>query len=187
MTELLHDTAQRVHPTDEELLHRVLTPYRAKRCEYLTSAEVTLEGDPGDGGRLTAACSFYIPESCYIDDTGHFNSVEFNICFNQMAYYLMAKAVKESLVEPFSRWTLDQFWQRQLADILITDFKSAFRSAMSGRHFKGQIEVVDIAEWDANDLRDALVMLRTRARYWDEHGGESHGEISAAITNPPQN
>ncbi|ARQ70777.1 FcoT family thioesterase [Streptomyces marincola] len=187
MTQLLDATGRRVHPTDAELLHRVLTPYRAKRCEYLTEAEVTHEGDPHEGGQLVASCSFEIPESCYIDDTGHFNSVEFNICFNQMAYYLMAKSVKESLIEPFSRWTLEQFWDRQLADVFITDFRSTFRSAMRGRRFKGEIRVVDIAEWDGNDLRDPLVMLRTEARYWDEHGGESHGEIAAAITNPPAN
>ncbi|GGK08945.1 hypothetical protein GCM10011583_46250 [Streptomyces camponoticapitis] len=185
MTQLLDDTDRSVFATDEELLHRVLTPYRAKRCEYLTSATVTSEGDPRDGGRLSAACTFEIPESCYIDDTGHFNSVEFNICFNQMAYYLMAKSVKESLVEPFSRWTLDQFWTRQLADVFITDFKSTFRKAMRGRRFKGEIEIVDIAEWDANDLREALVILRTRCHYADEHGGESHGEVTAAVTNPP--
>ncbi|MER7056969.1 MULTISPECIES: FcoT family thioesterase [unclassified Streptomyces] len=188
MTQLLDATDRRVYPTDEELLHRVLTPYRAKRCEYLTSATVTLHGGDGrDGGLLSADCSFVIPESCYIDDTGHFNSVEFNICFNQMAYYLMAKAVKESLIEPFSRWTMEQFWVRQLADVFITDFRSTFRNAMSGRDFRGQIEIVDIADWDGNDLRDALVMLRTRCRYWDEKGGESHGEIAAAITNPPEN
>ncbi|MFD9909430.1 FcoT family thioesterase [Streptomyces sp. NPDC059063] len=187
MTQLLADTDQRVFDTDEELLHRVLTPYRAKRCEYLTSATVTLQGDPRDGGRLVAACTFLIPESCYIDDTGHFNAVEFNICFNQMSYYLIAKSVKEALIEPFSRWTLEQFWDRQLGDVFITDFRSSFRSSMRGRHFRGEIEVADIAEWDGNDLRDALVLLRTRCRYWDETGGESHGEVAAAITNPPAN
>ncbi|MFE1802233.1 MULTISPECIES: FcoT family thioesterase [unclassified Streptomyces] len=186
MTQLLDATEQRVYPTDEELLHRVLTPYRAKRCEYLTSATVVLKDTAEDGARLSADCSFLIPESCYIDDTGHFNSVEFNICFNQMAYYLVAKAVKESLIEPFSRWTIEEFWTRQLGDIFITDFRSSFRSAMSGRHFRGRIEIADIADWDGNDLRDALVMLRTRCHYWDEQGGESHGEIGAAITNPPE-
>ena len=165
MTQLLDATEQRVYPTDEELLHRVLTPYRAKRCEYLTSATVVLK-DEHEDARLSADCTFLIPESCYIDDTGHFNSVEFNICFNQMAYYLVAKAVKESLIEPFSRWSLEQFWDRQLGDIFITDFKSSFRSAMSGRHFRGRIEIADIADWDGNDLRDALVMLRTGATYW---------------------
>ncbi len=187
MTQLIDDTDQRVYPTDEELLHRVLTPYRGKRCEYLKSATVTREGDPRDGGRLTAACSFHIPESCYIDDTGHFNAVEFNICYNQMAYYVMAKSVKESLLEPFSRWTAEQFWARQLADVYITDFRSSFRKAMRGRNFRGEIEIVDVAEWDANDLRDALVIMRTRCRFWDEHGGVSTGEVAAAVTNPPAN
>ncbi|NJQ05129.1 FcoT family thioesterase [Streptomyces lonarensis] len=187
MTQLLDGTDRRTFPTDEELLHRVLTPYRAKRCEYLTSATVTLQGDPLDGGRVGGSCAFYIPESCYIDDTGHFNSVEFNICYNQMAYYVMAKSVKESLIEPFSQWTLDQFWARQLADVYITDFRSTFRKPMQGRHFRGEIEITDVAEWDATDLRDALVIMRTKCRYWDEFGGESTGEIAAAVTNPPAN
>ncbi|MFE9680736.1 FcoT family thioesterase [Streptomyces sp. NPDC002701] len=187
MTQLLDATDEGVFTTDKELLHRVLTPYRAKKCEYLTSATVSVRDNGREGKVLTAECSFMIPESCYIDDTGHFNSVEFNICFNQMSYYLMAKAVKESLIEPFSRWTLEQFWDRQLADVFITDFRSSFRNAMNGRNFRGQLEIIDIADWDGNDLRDALIMLRTRARYWDEQGGESHGEIAAAITNPPEN
>ncbi|RLL68248.1 FcoT family thioesterase [Streptomyces sp. Z26] len=187
MSQLLDDVEQRSFPTDEELLHRVLTPYRAKRCEYLTSATVTAQGDPREGGRLAATCTFEIPESCYIDDTGHFNSVEFNICFNQMAYYLMAKSVKEGLADPFSRWTLDQFWTRQLADVFITDFKSSFRRAMRGPSFTGEMRIVDIAEWGASDLREALVMLRTTCHYADEYGAESHGEVTAAITNPPEN
>ena len=177
----------RSHETDDAaLLARVLAPYKPT-CRYLLAAHVSLCADEAEGERVVARCELAIPESCYIDDTGHFNSVEFNICFNQMAYYLVAKAVKESLIEPFSRWSLEQFWDRQLGDIFITDFKSSFRSAMSGRHFRGRIEIADIADWDGNDLRDALVMLRTRCHYWDEQGGESHGEIGAAITNPPEN
>ncbi|MEU8251682.1 FcoT family thioesterase [Nonomuraea sp. NPDC048916] len=174
------------HPNDPELLHRVLTPYRAKKCEYLKSAAVTMNGQPHEGGRLTATCTLEISESCYIDDTGHFNSVEFNICYNQMAYYLVAKSIKEKLIEPFSRWTMDDFWTRQLGEILITDFRSAFRTAMRGRHFQGELSLVDVGEWDGNDIRDPLVVIRTTCRYWDEFGGDSRGEVTAAIVNPPQ-
>jgi hypothetical protein len=178
--------AQVAHPNDPELLHKVLTPYRAKKCEYLRSAAVTMDGHPHEGGRFSATCMLEIPESCYIDDTGHFNSVEFNICYNQMAYYIVAKSVKEKLIEPFSRWTMDDFWTRQLGEILITDFRSAFRIPMRGRFFQGEIDVVDVAEWDGTDVRDALVVLRTTCRYWDEFGGDSRGEVTAAIINPPQ-
>ncbi|WP_329406118.1 FcoT family thioesterase [Streptomyces sp. NBC_00704] len=177
-------TARRL-PTDEPLLHRVLTPYRAKRCEYLKTADVIVDGNPNDGGRLAAECTFEIPESCYIDDTGHFNSVEFNICYNQMAYYLIAKSVQDALTEPFNQWGMDDFWHRQLGDILITDFSSSFRVPMRGRFFEGSMEIVDIVAWDANDIRDALVVVKTSCRYHDEHGGDSKGDVTAAITNPP--
>ncbi|GAB7188323.1 hypothetical protein ATKI12_8154 [Kitasatospora sp. Ki12] len=173
------------YPDDPELLHRVLTPYRAKNCEYLKSAVILREGRTPETAKLTARCTFEIPESCYIDDTGHFNSVEFNICYNQMAYYLTAKAVKDKLVEPLSRWDMADFWDRQLGNILITDFRSAFRTEMRGRHFRGEMEIIDIAEWEGTDLREPLLVMRTKCRYWDEFDGDSFGEVTVAITNPP--
>jgi hypothetical protein len=172
-------------PNDTELLTRVMRPYRAKNCVYLQSAEVLVEPSGADGLGVTARCTFAIPESCYIDDTGHFNSVEFNICYNQMSYYLIAKLVKESAAHPFDGWSMTDFWDRQLGDILITDFRSAFRTQMSGRFFRGEVEIIEVVAWDGSDIRDPLVVVRTRCRYWDEHGGESHGEVTAAITNPP--
>ncbi|GAB3695228.1 FcoT family thioesterase [Actinocorallia lasiicapitis] len=173
------------YPNDEELLTRVMTPYRPKNCVYLKEALVTVEGEPLENGRIYASCRFEIPESCYIDDTGHFNSVEFNICYNQMAYYLIAKSIKEGLVHPFSQWSMDEFWSHQLGDILITDFRSMFRTQMRGRFFRGEIEIVETVAWDGSDLRDSLVVVRTKCRYWDDFGGDSRGEVSAAITNPP--
>jgi hypothetical protein len=172
--------------TDEALLQRVLTPYRAKCTEYLKSVVVVSEGELGEGGKLSAECTFEIPESCYIDDTGHFNSVEFNICYNQMAYYLIAKAVQERLTAPFDQWSMEDFWHRQLGDILITDFSSSFRVAMRGRFFRGGMDILDVIAWDANDIRDALVVVKTQCRYYDEHGGDSKGNVTAAITNPPK-
>jgi hypothetical protein len=173
------------YQNDDELLTRVMRPYRSKNCVYLKDAQVRMIGEPPEGDRVTADCQFEIPESCYIDDTGHFNSVEFNICYNQMAYYLIAKSVKEGLMRPFSQWSMGDFWQRQLNDILITDFRSAFRTPMRGRFFRGEVEISEVVAWEGTDIRDPLVVVRTQCRYWDEHGGDSHGEITAAITNPP--
>jgi len=174
------------YPSDEQLLPLVLRPYRAKRCEYLKSAVVTADHRSADDTRLSTACALEIPESCYIDDTGHFNSVEFNICYNQMLYYTVAKAVREKIMEPFSLWTEDDFWERQLKDFLITDFRSAFRSSMRGRYFQGELEISDIAQWEGSDLRDPLLVIRTACRYWDETGGDCRGEVTIAVTNPPR-
>lgn len=173
------------YPTDPELLARVMQPYQSKGCVYLKEALIEVASPSAEGCGVSADCRFEIPESCYIDDTGHFNSVEFNICFNQMAYYLLAKAVKDKLVLPFSAWSMADFWQRQLGDILITDFKSAFRAHMNGRTFRGRIELMEIITWDGSDIRDPLLVVRSRCRYWDSHGGDCHGEVNVAITNPP--
>ncbi|MFG2337331.1 FcoT family thioesterase [Streptomyces yangpuensis] len=172
--------------TDTELLARVLRPYR-EHCQYLKSCEVTGgtgDGDGGADGPLTARCTFEIPESCYIDDTGHFNSVEFNICYNQMLYYVIAKSVQDGLLESFAHWSMEDYWQRQLADFLITDFRSTFKRAMRGRHFSGEIQILDVVEWEGSDIREPLLVVHTACRYWDASGGNCHGEVKIAITHP---
>jgi len=168
------------YPTDRALLAQALRPYRA-HCRYLKSATVTAAGDPAGGGRISVAGEFEIPESCYIDDTGHFNSVEFNICYNQMFYYLAAKSVVAGLAAPFSGWTMDEYQRRQLSDFLIVDFRSTFRRSMRGRRFSGEVAVVSITEWSGSDLNKPLAFVHTECRYWDEGGGRCHGEVRLAI------
>ena len=75
---------------DPQLLARVLTPYKP-HCRYLRTAAVRYAT-----ARSIAAASgtFSIPESCYIASTGHFNAVEFNICYNQLTYCFSPSASK---------------------------------------------------------------------------------------------
>ncbi len=162
--------------TDESLLNRVLTPYK-KHCRYLQSVEIEKDGDPSKGGRVSGTCRFAIPESCYIDDTGHFNSVEFNICYNQMMYYVIAKSVHDKLMHSFSGWSMDDYWQKQLPDIYIVKFQSSFRSAMASREFNGQIDFTRIRQ--SNDL----IYANTECSYWDAAGGRCEGNVTLAIVN----
>src|ERR1041384_5399948 len=92
---------------DDGLLAEVMRVY-LPHCRYLKSAELAATPE------LTAIGRFEIGDSCYIDDTGHFNAVEFNICYNQLAYYLIAKTVQEGLLPAFQGWNLDDFWRLQL-------------------------------------------------------------------------
>ncbi|MFT2020435.1 FcoT family thioesterase [Streptomyces sp. 796.1] len=163
---------------DEPLLNRVLTPYKP-HCRYLKAATVTRQGEPRDGGRVSARGEFTIPESCYIDDTGHFNAVEFNLCFNQLVYYLLAKSVKERAMWPFDAWTLDEYWARQLPDILIVDFRSTFRRAMRGRGFWGEIDVVGVDEREADG--GSIVLVSTLCRYGDGDVPTCHGGVRLAV------
>lgn len=171
------------YETDTELLSQVLRPYRS-HCQYLKSA--VLEAAPALGPRdqVTVSGEFEIGQSCYIDDTGHFNSVEFNICYNQMAYYLIAKSVKDGLLDVFRNWMLDDFWRLQLGNVLITDFRSTFKREMRGKRFSGAVSVIDVVKLEKTERWDPLVVIRTSCKYWDETGGNCRGEVKIAISNP---
>jgi hypothetical protein len=162
---------------DDDLLSKVLRAYKLN-CKYLKRAEVIPEGDPAEGGRVIGRCEFAIPESCYIDDTGHFNSVEFNICYNQMMYYVIAKSIKEDLMSSFRLWTMDDYWNKQLPDIYIVKFESSFRRSMRARRFFGEIEFVNIRR------QKDLLYINTLCRYWDERDGNCSGSIKLVIVDP---
>jgi len=98
----------------------ILKPYRA-HARYLKSAEITqfsdkaLQGNDSDVSLFTGTGRFSIPESCYIDDTGHFNAVEFNICYNQLAYVVFGKCVEAGLMH--------QLWRVNVNIPSFTDYK----------------------------------------------------------------
>jgi hypothetical protein len=90
----------------------ILKPYR-EHAKYLKSAEITqfsekaLQDSTSDESLVTGTGKFSIPESCYIDDTGHFNAVEFNICYNQLAYVVFGKCVEAGLMHQLWRVNVD--------------------------------------------------------------------------------
>lgn len=162
--------------TDNQLLARVLRPYKAN-CKYLKSASVKSKS-----GSATARCEFTIPESCYIDDTGHLNAVEVNICYNQMMYYLVAKSVKDGLMAGFASWTMADFWRHQLPDILIARFASNFRRPINPRLFSGEMEFLSVTRRSPGGGNPFLV-AETSYRYWDASGGRCDGEATLAFVN----
>lgn len=163
---------------DQNFLDRVLEPYKPN-CRYIKTAVVDVD-DRTD--RLRIRGTFGIPESCYIADTGHFNSVEFNICYNQMAYCLIAKAVDESLISPFDSWSMEDYWERQLPNILIYDFRSRFRRPMLGASFLGSLEFVEVTQRYGDR---PLVTIDTACQFSDGSGCSSEGSVKLAITDPP--
>ncbi len=164
---------------DAALLTKVLRPYKP-HCRYVRSTAVTVERDTDEGNRVIARCELSIPESCYIDDTGHFNSVEFNICYNQMVYFAIAKAVQDQLLSTFDGWRIEDFWRKQLPDILITRFESCFRRPVNARRFFGEVSF-----GRARAGGSAMMLMRTQCRFWDDADGRCDGNITLAILNPP--
>lgn len=169
-----------VSQDDLSLMARVLRPYKP-HCRYLLQAEVSPSVE--DAGQVVARCELSIPESCYIDDTGHFNSVEFNICYNQMVYYAIAKTVQHGLMPSLAGWTLDDFWRKQLPDILITRFESCFRKPVNPRRFHGEV-VLSRGRYSGG--AQPMLLLRTTCRFWDDEGGHCDGNITLALLNVPR-
>jgi hypothetical protein len=165
--------------TDRELLDGVLRPYR-DHSRYLREAEVT-----GRPDAVSARGRFGIAESCYIDDTGHFNAVEFNICYNQLGYYLIAKCVEDRLFDAFSTWTMADFWERQLSDVLIYRLGSRFRRMINPRSFEGEV-VFQEPRVSVRPGRPAVMSMETTCSFWDDEGGSADGTVKLAFTRLPQ-
>ncbi len=147
-------------------LKTVLTPYKL-HCRYLQSANV----EKGSNGAwlLKARGRFSIPESCYIADTGHFNAVEFNICYNQLTYCLLAQAIDYQLLDVVRMWSLSEFSRRQLSDFLIVNFNSTFRKPLNARQFEGWVAINKVT------VRQRNIFMKTSCGFEDSSGASSHG------------
>lgn len=164
-----------------ERLTKVLIPYR-DNCKYLK--RISYEYQPVGPGvsedaseaSIVAHGELSIDESCYIDSTGHFNAVEFQICANQLMYALGAECTRLRLIRAFRAMDLDGYYDRQLSNVLITNVTSAFRKVMNPRQFRGRLQL------------DRAYCLRDRAfwecsvSYFDEEGGAADGTIVVTMS-----
>lgn len=173
------ETGVKSYENDQELMRKVLSVY-FPNTRYLLNEHVKQCGDPSKSGKLVYKCEFSIPESCYINDTGHFNSVEFNICYNQMMYYGIAKSVKHGFMDIFRDWELEDFWRKQLPNILIVNFQSIFKKPIQSKKFYGEI---DFTRTRKRTLNQQMYIIDTQCRFFDEASGYSEGKVGLVVLN----
>jgi hypothetical protein len=167
---------------DSHLLDIILEPYR-KNCHYLQKAEInaTINNQSRSSKKKDLIVStigeFSISESCYIDDTGHFNSVEFNICYNQLAYLTLAYCVENDILEAMSTYNMNSFKKYKLSNMLIVHFSSSFRRPISPRCFQGKLTIYNTS------IRSNMSMIKTSCAFYDDKNGLAEGEIVLAILN----
>ena len=165
----------------EAFVADILKPYRPN-AKYLKSAQITqfresMDGDAKRVPLVTAAGRFSIPESCYIDDTGHFNAVEFNICYNQLAYVMVGKCIDADIAQKL-KLTLGEYKQHQLQSCFIVSLESRFLKQLKGDDFRGELIVNK-----ASSIRGALFCFTTIA-FSDSEGVKAQGSVVLAF-NPP--
>jgi FcoT-like thioesterase domain len=151
----------------------VLACYKP-HCRYLSTVDV--DGRRGVG-------TFAIPESCYIDDTGHLNAVEVNICYNQLLYAMIATAVRDGAGPVFDTWTMDEFWRRRLTDILIARITAEFRTPMNARAFRGELTFERILARRLRPDAAPFVSIDTTFAFSDDSGGAASGTARIAIAD----
>jgi len=170
----------------QAVLDQVLKPYKPN-CRYLKSAFLeytddvlsSLTSSQPSTGLLTARGQFSIPEPCYIASTGHFNAVEYNICYNQLGYYLLAECFQHRLLAPVLDWPFSEYLRRQLSDCLIVEFSSAFRKPIDSLDFQGMLS------FDSIKARSKAIFIQTSSDFSDGRGGQSHGEALLALLRGP--
>ena len=155
---------------------RVLTPY-FEHSRYLKKAwfQQSTSQDPQS---LIMNGEFSIPESCYIDDTGHFNAVEYNICFNQICYVHLAHCIKNNLIAELSEYDMDKFFEKQLPNVLIAKLTSSYQSQLNAKHFYGTYGINTIKK------TSKCTFIKTYCHFHDDANGKSTGEVTLAILPP---
>jgi hypothetical protein len=129
----------------------ILKPYR-QNATYLQAAEITQVNDKTevagtDHKLIVGKGRFSIPESCYIDSTGHFNAVEFNICYNQLAYVLFAGCInagvmgKVRAVQGAGIPSMAEFKNDQLPAMMIVALESRYFKPLDSKDFTAELSI----------------------------------------------
>ena len=152
----------------------ILSPYKPETTYVRRAfAEPTRDGQT----LVRAHGDFGIAESCYIADTGHFNAVEFNICYNQLAYLVLGQSVRSGWLPEMGIDSFEEYRRRQLPDFLIVRLESEFRRAIDARAFKGTVGVRSVR------ARKTLMLIDTEVSFSDERGGRADGKVLLGVVD----
>lgn len=166
-------------PLPDSFVALILQPYAKKNTAYVKRAWIEQEAGATSGlnGAIRGRAQLSIPESCYIDDTGHFNAVEFTMCFNQLGYIYGAYLACRGLL-PGSDG-INQFKVNQLPGMLIKELTMRFSRAMDPRSFDGEIWTEAPYEEKAKYWRQVYLI-----RFWDSVGRTAEGAVTIALLKP---
>lgn len=162
---------------DSEFSRQVLKPYR-KHTTYLKKTVCHWNKDKN---YPTMKGDFQINESCYIDDTGHFNAVEFNICYNQLGYTYLGHCIKEGILPElsyFAQGNNSEFFEKQLSHFLIVDIHSTYKRPINAKQFYGETTIKSISK-KAN-----FTFIVMPCKFYDDGNGKAFGEVKLAIIDP---
>lgn len=164
-------------PIAEDLLARVLEPYVYKNSRYLIDAEYNATENS-----VLAYGNFSIGDPSYIRSTGHFNAVEWVLCFNQLAYSAFAPAILNEEIPVLRGWSIDDYFNYQLPSMLIKTTASRFRRPINANKFSARLLCKD---FEVIERSWRYLKIPCAIEFWDEEGGSASGEVELAALNIP--
>ncbi|MEI7714530.1 MAG: FcoT family thioesterase [Mycobacterium sp.] len=164
-------------PIAEDLLARVLEPYACKGSRYLIDATCRATEDS-----VLAYGNFSIGDSSYIRSTGHFNAVEWVLCFNQLAYSAFAPAILNGEIAALRGWSIDDYFNYQLPSMLIKNTASRFKRPINAQKFSARLLCKD---FEVIERTWPYLKVPCAIEFWDEQGGAASGEVELAALNIP--
>lgn len=159
---------------NDSLLSAVLRPYLPD-CRYLK--EVTFKAPEVAGAMPSAQGWFQIPKAFYIEDTGHFNAVEFILCFNQIGYMLTVHCALTGAFPEMGPWSMDRFNENQLPNVLIVDVQASFPRGIDGKGFTAKLSIPWLERRSRHLFYDMLI------EFTDALGGRAHGKVRVCLRN----
>ena len=173
----------------DAFIAKILVPYR-DHAKYLKSArlidyeepEITAQVNGEQKPPVTIEGTFAIGDSCYIDDTGHFNAVEFNICYNQLAYVMFGKCIQAGIFQrAIPDWeervnlSFEDFIKYQLSSMFIAKIEGNFLKPLNSKSFKARLSITRIM-W-----MDQTAFVHTQISFSDAYGTKSKGPVLLAF------
>ena len=179
------------HQIDFSLLERVLSPYSPAGTDYLKSMQLEdtcqCASSVDDAPLFVSSGAYQIPTSCYIQDTGHFNAVEFLICYNQLAYATFAHLVEgeyfnmpeftdacPKISDALEGMSIEHYFKHQLSSMLILKTETRFKSIINAKDFYGTLTIKKLKR------RKDTIFIETKCVFRDDDGGYAEGNVLLA-------
>jgi hypothetical protein len=176
-SEQIEDESPDTVPIAEDLLARVLEPYACKGSRYLIDARYRATEDS-----VLAHGNFSIRDSSYIRSTGHFNAVEWVLCFNQLAYSAFAPAILNGEIAALRGWSIEDYFNYQLPSMLIKNTASRFKRPINAHKFSARLLCKD---FEVIERSWRYLKVPCAVEFWDEQGGAAYGDVELAALNIP--
>jgi len=185
---LVEQLLRNTYKIKQSFLDKILRPYHPTDTDYLKSTHIDLNTtDIKDTPILTTIGQFNIPRSCYIKDTGHFNAVEFIICFNQLAYATFGHMINSRFFdngpingitsqcrEIMASISIETYFDKQLSSMLILKTITRFKSVINAKFFTGTLSVNKFG------YRKNTLFISTSCIFRDDNKGYANGNVLLA-------